>query len=838
MNLRNRMVIDFRESRSPFLIVISVERNSGRRQDHRFWFRTLLERPESVIMSKVPSNPDTVLVNGLWDKENADLPIGYPIESLVSFINTALKQHDSRFMLNTLTAYGPNLPSERKHGIDYVCIPKESVACQAEFPVVGQTRIMRSTDVADKYLTTDLCLQLGQPEKRPILIIAGDGDYLSCFEEFPDSYLMLAEPKNSNRTLRVDFGTAMWLGAARMWLGAVRLWLGLGVGVGVAEIGGYNINLWNAFFLLCVFFFETLELFLGPPSYTYPPYGVELNFWIRRVGVWLVECLIQREEKALPSLVSSAENEGWMRDYSGELGIFADNLLKNEEDSGLASEGRSHKKKSHGNARNRDQHQHQSLTERYMPKHSGISWGITWLCKLFPTHSCVSHEMGKSWNNREVGLVGKFDFENLLDGNNNVTSQSPRVFISDDCDTLSSDCWSAVSKVKFFFPKLRDADIVYSLQLIASKEEIEIEKDALKLIASRSDGSLRDAEFVRTEDLCSFGSGTDTVNTVKKLRTIMETSVEPLALMSQLATVITDILAVSKEDMEKLRQALKTLSEAEKQLRVSNDKLTWLTAALLHLAPDQNYLLHHSSTADSSLNRTPLPLENNGGRERESSDHHLDPSSDAAAGEKTPTVHSVFSSPLKSTAEKFRGHIMQAFEAVLESPVTIEITSETKRDTRNNWSRSSLALVGQDHNMNGSGRSEIVEVIESNGRRHQQQKQEEERTERVGSSGKLMDAHSKTADLNEKPCLSLRSWNKRIYQEACYAGKPQEAHVARYGNFGTVGNEVEDGNKKDKATGVIETRVVREMSVDEISIKIKVFCSFVDHSVDCSHSQL
>jgi len=70
--------------------------------------------------------------------------------------------------------------------------------------------------------------------------------------------------------------------------------------------------------------------------------------------------------------------------------------------------------------------------------------------------------------------------------------------------------------------------------------------------------------------------------------------------------------------MEKLRQALKTLSEAEKQLRVSNDKLTWLTAALLQLAPDQNYLLQRSSTADT------------GGRE--SSDHHLDPSSDAAGG--------------------------------------------------------------------------------------------------------------------------------------------------------------------------------------------------------------
>jgi len=56
---------------------------------------------------------------------------------------------------------------------------------------------------------------------------------------------------------------------------------------------------------------------------------------------------------------------------------------------------------------------------------------------------------------------------------------------------------------------------------------------------------------------------------------------------------------VSKEDMEKLRQALKTLSEAEKQLRVSSDKTTWLTAALLQLAPDKQYLLPSSSTSTS-----------------------------------------------------------------------------------------------------------------------------------------------------------------------------------------------------------------------------------------------
>lgn len=66
--------------------------------------------------------------------------------------------------------------------------------------------------------------------------------------------------------------------------------------------------------------------------------------------------------------------------------------------------------------------------------------------------------------------------------------------------------------------------------------------------------------------------------------------------------------------MEKLRQALKTLSEAEKQLRTSSDKLTWLTAALLQLAPDQQYMMP-SSSADSSFNQSPLTTNNAGGRE-------------------------------------------------------------------------------------------------------------------------------------------------------------------------------------------------------------------------------
>ncbi|XP_010518820.1 PREDICTED: protein STICHEL-like 3 [Tarenaya hassleriana] len=612
-------------------------------------------------------------------------------------------------------------------------------------------------------------------------------------------------------------------------------------------------------------------------------------------------------DEALPLLVDSADNDGWVHDYSGELGIFADNLLK-KYDSDLSSEARSgeQRKNSRRNAR---QHHH-SLTQKYMPRtfrdlvgqnlvvqalsnavsrrkvgllyvfHGPHGTGKTSCARILAKalncqssehpkpccfcSSCVSHDSGKSRNIREVGPVGNFDFEGIMDLLDNMTiSHLPmqyRVFIFDDCDTLSPDCWSAVSKVvdraprsvvfilvcssldvlphmiisrcqKFFFPKLKDADIINTLQWIASKEGVEIEKDALKLIASRSDGSLRDAEMTLEQlsllgqrisvplvqelaglisdeklvDLLDLALSADTVNTVKNLRIIMETGVEPLALMSQLATIITDILAgsydfakdrhrrkffrrqpLSKEDMEKLRQALKTLSEAEKQLRVSNDKPTWLTAALLQLAPDPQYLLP-TSPSDTGLNRSsPLALDFMG--RREASDHRLGPSGDAtgksfgidrrrdtgsgglgpiresvgtkvrqSSGGKNrpaveeiwleviekiqvnglreflykegkivsvslgaaPTVQLTFSSPLtKSTAEKFRGHILQAFEAVLGSPVTIEIRNEARKESRTNGSdRKPLSLPppvkdGQDFK---SGRSEIVEVAESPG---------------------------------------------------------------------------------------------------------------------------
>ncbi|AQK87725.1 Protein STICHEL-like 3 [Zea mays] len=292
--------------------------------------------------------------------------------------------------------------------------------------------------------------------------------------------------------------------------------------------------------------------------------------------------------------------------------------------------------------------------------------------------SCIAHNLGKSRSLLEIGPVGNIDLDGIVDILDNVmlspVKSQHRVFIIDDCNTLPPDTWSVISKVveraprrvvfilispnldlphiivsrcqKFFFPKLKECDIISTLQWISTSEGLDVDRDALKLIASRSDGSLRDAEMTLDQlsllgqtismslvqelvglvsddklvDLLDLALSADTVNTVKTLRDITETGVEPLALMSQLATIITDILAgtytltrervrrkffkrptLSKDDMEKLRQALKTLSEAEKQLRVSNDKMTWLTAALLQLAPDKQYVLPSSSPSTSLI---------------------------------------------------------------------------------------------------------------------------------------------------------------------------------------------------------------------------------------------
>lgn len=143
--------------------------------------------------------------------------------------------------------------------------------------------------------------------------------------------------------------------------------------------------------------------------------------------------------------------------------------------------------------------------------------------------SCISYNLGKSRDVLELGPISNFNFKSINKIFNNLMFSpklcSHRVFIIDDCYGLLSKLWSVLSKVidraprhvvfvlicsnlhciphiilsrcqKFFFPKLKDSDIISTLQWIATSEGLEVDKDALKLIASQSNGSLRDAEMI------------------------------------------------------------------------------------------------------------------------------------------------------------------------------------------------------------------------------------------------------------------------------------------------------------------------------------------------------
>ena len=66
-------------------------------------------------------------------------------------------------------------------------------------------------------------------------------------------------------------------------------------------------------------------------------------------------------------------------------------------------------------------------------------------------------------------------------------------------------------------------------------------------------------------------------------------------------TILTEFLqfsVIAEADMQKLSHALRILSEAEKQLRMSKNQTTWLTVALLQLTSKESSSL---DTNDSKL---------------------------------------------------------------------------------------------------------------------------------------------------------------------------------------------------------------------------------------------
>ncbi|KAG6600701.1 Protein STICHEL, partial [Cucurbita argyrosperma subsp. sororia] len=200
------------------------------------------------------------------------------------------------------------------------------------------------------------------------------------------------------------------------------------------------------------------------------------------------------------------------------------------------------------------------------------------------------------------------------------------IFITTDLDSIPRTIQSRCQK--YIFNKIKDCDMVERLKRISAEENLDADLDALDLIAMNADGSLRDAETMLEQlsllgkritislvnelvgivsdekllELLALAMSSNTAETVKRARELMDSGVDPLVLMSQLASLIMDIIAgtyniidpkdsasifcgrsLSETEVERLKHALKFLSEAEKQLRVSSERSTWFTATLLQL---------------------------------------------------------------------------------------------------------------------------------------------------------------------------------------------------------------------------------------------------------------
>ncbi|CAK9214687.1 unnamed protein product [Sphagnum troendelagicum] len=297
------------------------------------------------------------------------------------------------------------------------------------------------------------------------------------------------------------------------------------------------------------------------------------------------------------------------------------------------------------------------------------------LCK----ECTASFALNMSFHVREVNAANELEIEHMRALLSSMSS-SPfpshsryQVFIVEGCDFLTPEMWRTFLKFledpppdivlilittnperlpltatsrcqKFLFGKVKDAEIMSRLQMLAAKENLEVDVAALSLIASRADGSLRDAEGTLDQlslldnkvslaivqelvglipddmllDLLDLALSADAVNTVRCTRELLDLGVDALSLVAQLASLITNILGGSfdihremrskggffrrdlcREEQHQLRQALKILLESEKQLRVSHDRPTWLTAALLQFAPDRSYVPSSVDTTQS-----------------------------------------------------------------------------------------------------------------------------------------------------------------------------------------------------------------------------------------------
>ncbi|KAM0937197.1 putative DNA-directed DNA polymerase [Dioscorea sansibarensis] len=178
------------------------------------------------------------------------------------------------------------------------------------------------------------------------------------------------------------------------------------------------------------------------------------------------------------------------------------------------------------------------------------------------------------------------------------TISSYKVFVIDECHSLSEDSWVELQEIqekghgmmvfimitedaslvpraissrcqKFNFQKLRHSDITLKLEKIVAQEGIEIKNDALTLIARKANGNLREAENLldqlallgqritasmvqqilglapddKLTQLLEATLSGDMIEAVRHIRELIACGIEPRTVVSQLASLVTETLA-------------------------------------------------------------------------------------------------------------------------------------------------------------------------------------------------------------------------------------------------------------------------------------------------------
>ncbi|EPS63935.1 hypothetical protein M569_10847, partial [Genlisea aurea] len=200
------------------------------------------------------------------------------------------------------------------------------------------------------------------------------------------------------------------------------------------------------------------------------------------------------------------------------------------------------------------------------------------------------------------------------------------VFITSDADNVPEAIRSRCRKL--VFGRIGSDGVLSRLAKISADENFDVDAEALDLIVSNADGSLKDAETILEQlsllgkritiplvndlmgvvsdekllELLEIAMSSNAMETVIRSRELLDSGIDPTVVVSQMASLIVDIIAashrcaaaaeessssdplsLSEDELNRLNLALSLLSDSEKHIRISSERSTWFTATLLQL---------------------------------------------------------------------------------------------------------------------------------------------------------------------------------------------------------------------------------------------------------------